>query len=258
MISVIIPTYKAPETLDLCLESAIKGQTQKNQIIVVVDGFYDLNKDVLEKYQDHIDILNLENNQGFCRANNLGVYNALFPSILLAQDDNVFPEKWDQTLLDNYSPGSVLTPNQIEPFPSMFKQFNIKDLGRDPKTFSINRFWEYENNIKEINKIKENGNTFPAFMSKWDYLSVGGLDESYPGAWVVDWEFFMKCEMKGLKMLRTYECNFYHFVSVGTESTPKEKSSKQEKEKLCHEFFYYKWGQWAKHNPETNSKILNF
>ena len=37
MISVIIPTYKEPEALDLCLTSAIEGQTQENQIIVVVD-----------------------------------------------------------------------------------------------------------------------------------------------------------------------------------------------------------------------------
>jgi glycosyltransferase involved in cell wall biosynthesis len=37
MISVIIPTYKSPDALDLCLESAIKGQNKENQIIVVVD-----------------------------------------------------------------------------------------------------------------------------------------------------------------------------------------------------------------------------
>ena len=48
-ISVIIPTYKSPKLLDLCLQSAIEGQILNNQIIVVVDGFYDLNKDVLEK-----------------------------------------------------------------------------------------------------------------------------------------------------------------------------------------------------------------
>ena len=50
MISVIIPTYKAPEALDLCLKSAINSQQNKNQIIVVVDGFYDLNKEILEKW----------------------------------------------------------------------------------------------------------------------------------------------------------------------------------------------------------------
>ena len=31
MISVIIPTYKSPEMLDLCLKSAIQGQTKQNK-----------------------------------------------------------------------------------------------------------------------------------------------------------------------------------------------------------------------------------
>ena len=60
MISVIIPTYKSPEALDLCLKSIIEGQINKNQIIVVVDGFYEINKEILEKYSKSINILNLE------------------------------------------------------------------------------------------------------------------------------------------------------------------------------------------------------
>ena len=58
MISVIIPTYKEPEALDLCLKSCIEGQTRKNEIIVVVDGFYDINAEVLDKYKEHISVLN--------------------------------------------------------------------------------------------------------------------------------------------------------------------------------------------------------
>ena len=140
----------------------------------------------------------------------------------------------------------------------MFKQFRIKDLGRDPKTFDLDAFWEYEESIIEENKVEPNGSTLPIFMNKWDYMKVGGWDESYPGAWVVDWEFFLKCEIAGLQMLRTFECHFYHFVSLGTEATYEEKLAKQNKEKACHEYFKYKWGEWAKHNPENNSKMLDF
>ena len=50
MISVIIPTFNNPEVLDLCLESLVTGQQSKNQIIVVVDGDYEISKSVLEKY----------------------------------------------------------------------------------------------------------------------------------------------------------------------------------------------------------------
>ena len=92
MISVIIPTYKSPDMLDLCLRSAIKGQQNKNQIIVVVDGFYDINKEILEKWSENIDVLNLEQNVGLCRGTNLGVYNAKYNKILIVNDDNVFPK----------------------------------------------------------------------------------------------------------------------------------------------------------------------
>jgi len=255
MISVIIPTYKEPEVLDVCLNSVIAGQRLNNQIIVVVDGFYEINKEILNKYKDSIEILVLEENAGLCRATNLGVYNAKFDKILIVNDDNVFPEAWDQVLLEQYKSGSVLTPNQIEPTPSMFRQFHIKGLGRDPKTFNINDFWKYNFEVAE-DKIEESGSTLPIFMSKTDYLRVGGWDESYPGAWVVDWDFFLKCELSGMKMLRTYACHFYHFVSVGTESTLEEKQSKSIKEQACHEYFRYKWGQYAKHNPLNNSKLL--
>ena len=86
-------------------------------------------------------------------------------------------------------------------------------------------------------------------------MRVGEWDESYPGPWVVDWEFFMKCEMSGMKMMRTYNCHFYHFVSVGTKSLDKIQESRI-REAECHEYFNYKWGQYAKHNPVNNSKLL--
>ena len=255
MISVLIPTYREPEVLDICLRSAIEGQYHNNQIIVVVDGFYEINKDVLDKYKDNIQILDLGENAGLCRATNLGVYNAEFDKILIVNDDNVFPKYWDVGLLGAYVDNAVISPNQIEPTPSMFKQFWIKDLGRDPKTFDLTSFWNYES-ILPKKSSEETGSTLPIFMSKTDYMRVGGWDESYPGAWVVDWDFFLKCELSGMKMIRTYSCYFYHFVSVGTESTPTEKQVKQQKEQACHEYFNYKWGQPAQHNPINNSKLL--
>jgi glycosyltransferase involved in cell wall biosynthesis len=257
MISVIIPTYKTPETLDLCLKSAIEGQKNKNQIIVVVDGFYNINKDVLKKWSKDIDILNLEENVGTCRATNLGVFNAQYDKVLIVNDDNVFPQNWDLKLEKIYQPNSCISPNQIEPYPSMFSQFVIKDLGRDSENFNLEQYWEYENNLSE-EKIEENGSTFPIFMNKFDFLRIGGFAEDYPSpsGFVADWEFFLKCEMNGMKMLRTYNCNFYHFVSVSAKSPDQIEQSKQY-ELACHEYFKYKWGQYAKHNPKNNSKLLN-
>ena len=139
-ISVIIPTYKEPEVLDVCLNSAIENQKGINQIIVVVDGFYDLNREVLEKYSKDVDVLDLGSNMGLQKATNLGVYNAQYDKILIVNDDNVFPKDWDRRLLEVWEEDAIIAPNQIEPIPSMFHQFNIKDLGRDPLTFDLQAF----------------------------------------------------------------------------------------------------------------------
>ena len=77
------------------------------------------------------------------------------------------------------------------------------------------------------------------------------------GAWVVDWDFFLKCELSGMDMVRAYNCHFYHFVSVGTEATSQEKENKAIRERECHEYFKYKWGTYAQHDPISNSKLIN-
>lgn len=252
MISVVIPSFRNPEVLDLCLKSLVEGQQNKNQIIIVIDGDYEISKDVLEKHAESVDILALEQNVGTCRATNLGVFNATYDQILIINDDNVAPKDWDVKLEKKYQPGFVFAPNQIEPYPSIFPQFDIKDLGRDPKTFNLNAFWEYET-LTSTDKVEFNGSTFPIFIDKFDFLKVGGFGEDYPSpsGFVADCEFFMKCQMNGLQMVRTYNCHFYHFVSVSTKTPEKIEQSRQY-EANCHQYFRYKWGEYMKRDNNNN------
>jgi glycosyltransferase involved in cell wall biosynthesis len=136
MFSVIIPTYKEPEYLDLCLKSAFEGQVNNNEIIVVVDGFLELNQPILDKYPDVV-VLDLGTNQGLSVATNWGVYNSTHDYILVVNDDNVFPRNWDYKLTQFKQQGIVISANQIEPNPSMFPQFIIKDLGKSPEEFDL-------------------------------------------------------------------------------------------------------------------------
>ena len=236
--------------LDLCLRSCIEGQLNKNQIIVVVDGYYDINKEVLEKHAESIEILNLEQNVGLCRGTNLGVYNAKYDKILIVNDDNVFPYHWDLALEQIYQPNTCISPNQIEPNPSMFRQFNIRNLGTDPKTFDLKAFWRWEMEVYDDIQ-DETGSTLPIFMSKTDYLKVGGWDENYEQGMVADWDFFLKCQLSGMKMIRTYNCHFYHFASVSVNG-----EKRQQAEIQGHEYAKYKWGSYIQHNPSNNLKFL--
>ncbi len=83
MISLIIPTYRNPEYLDICLKSAIENQINKNEIIVAVDGFIEESHHILSKYQDNIQILDLGENQGMQTALNLAVINATNECIVI-------------------------------------------------------------------------------------------------------------------------------------------------------------------------------
>ena len=251
MISVIIPTYKNPEMLDLCLKSAIEGQNKDNQIIVVVDGHYDINEHVLNKWCYTIEVLNLETNVGLCKATNLGVYNAKYDNILIVNDDNIFPKNWDMKLNHwKLQDNQMIVPNQIEPAPSIFPQFHIKDFGSDIQSFNLDKFTSYENTISE-DKMDISGSTLPIYMKKKDFIRIGGWDENYELGMVADWDFFLKCNLSGIGSSRIYNCHFYHFASASTNGV-----KRQQAEQAGHEYAKYKWGSYIKHNPENNIKYI--
>lgn len=256
MISVVMPTLNTPDALDLCLTSAIEGQNNLNEIIVVVDGDFDSNQKVLLKHANNIKPLILPKNVGTCAATNMGVYESSYNNILIVNDDNVFPLGWDNILNSLDIKNSVFAPNHIEPYNSIFPQFHIHDLGRNPDQFVLQKFWDYEQRVRK-DIIENSGSTFPIYISKLNYLKIGGFDRDYPSpsGFVADWEFFMKCEMNGMQMMRTYQCLFYHFVSVTAKSPEKVLKSK-EYERQCHMYFAHKWGCPAQHNPENNSKLI--
>ena len=93
-------------------------------------------------------------------------------------------------------------------------------------------------------------------MSKTSYLKVGGWDESYKLGVVADWDFFLKCQLAGIEMKRSYKCHFYHFVSLSTNITPEQKANRRQKEINGHNYAKYKWGDYIKHDPKTNIKYI--
>ena len=94
------------------------------------------------------------------------IYNATHEYILVVNDDNVFPKDWDSRLEIFCQQGVVVSPNQIEPNPSMFHQFIIKDLGKTPEDFNLEAYWEFEQD--QYKQAELNGSTLPFLMNKYD------------------------------------------------------------------------------------------
>jgi len=136
----------------------------------------------------------------------------------------------------------------------MFKQFIKYDFGKSLNEFNLSHFQNEEVKFRK-QQIDNTGSTLPFLISKINFLKIGGWDETYPSGHVVDWEFFLKCNLCGLNLKRNYNLNFYHFVSIGTKS-PEQIENTKMNEKAGFEYFLYKWGSYPRHNPFTNLKTL--
>jgi len=247
-LTVIIPTYRNPKYLDLCLKSATENMVQEDtKITVVVDGYPDESKDVIWKYKG-IQSLILPHNTGMGNAINMGVWNADTPYVFIVNDDNVFPYEWDKrlSLLNKRIGHNIITIDQIEPSPSIF-EFIVKDLGRSTDDFDYKAFLEFEPTVArdtgdEAWYIERGGKIFPFIISKHHYMKVGGFDTFYQSPFWIDVDFWLKLEMAGLSgFVKTQLCHLYHFGSKATKAGS-EGDKFREGERAAAQQFMYKWG----------------
>lgn len=240
MLTLLIPTYRNPSYLDLCLKSAIENQENKNQILVVVDGYYSESEEILKKYSGRIDVLKFDENRGMQTALNYGVMNAYNDKICIINDDNVLSRNWDTVIENEFKYGSTLIINQIEHTgPSIFN-FEIKNFGKTPQVFDYEGFLNYEELIRKP-EFTLDGGIFPFVISKKDYMGVGGFDTLYESPFICDWDFFLKLDLMGVGTYKTQNLYFYHFGSTSTKNG-KEGDKFRQTEGPAAELFKYKWG----------------
>jgi len=251
MISVIIPSYRNPKYLDLCLSSIVNGQKNQNEIIVILDGYVEESKDVVGKYKN-ISVLPLEENVGMQAAINFGVWNATSEKIFVVNDDNVFPPEWDVKLEPLYDSNVILTVNQIEPTgPGMFN-FPVVDCGKTVETFDMDKFAQSDKQLS-TNKLTPDGNIFPFLINKRWFMAVGGFDTYYNSPNLCDWDFFAKLELiPTIKYARTHDLHLYHFGSVSTKKNA-EAPLFREREQYAISQYEYKWNE-PPYNGLNNTK----
>lgn len=238
MISVVIPSYRNPKCLDICLHSALEHQSKNNEIIVVLDGFVEESQHIIEKYDGRVSFIPFESNSGMQHALNVGVYQSSNEWILIVNDDNVFPKDWDTILEQDKMDKRVITPNQIERTPSIFG-FVTKDFG-GVDNFDFESYTNEEPAYRD-SSLSTDGEIFPFFMQKKYYMACGGFDTIYDSPFICDWDFFLKLELIGTSFVRSRKLNFYHFGSMATKNGS-ERDRFVQSERDAMESFNFKWG----------------
>lgn len=267
-VTLIIPTYRNPKYLDLCLKSAVENRDDDhNHIMVIVDGYLEENREVIDRYSlMGVLFLEFEENQGMQYALNAGVAQVSTKYVFVINDDNVMPRHWDTRLMNviagqavRSDPGGrwyVMTVDQVEPTgPGMFK-FPVHDLGQTVETFQYNEWLDYEESIaveQEPLRMIQDGHIFPFVMEKKFYMALGGFDTFYNSPNVVDWDFFLKFELMQFEFPRTRRLRLYHFGSVSTKKNSESQQFK-EREQAAFDEFTWKWGV-RPYNGPNNTKI---
>lgn len=263
-ISLIIPTYRSPAYLDLCLRSAVEEKAlNTTEIIVIVDGFVEESRPIVDKYGDTISVLELPENKGMAYALNLGVMNASNEFVFVINDDNVLPSHYDCRLVhpdnQNLHEKLVVTVAQVEPNPSIFN-FMTHDFGRTAREFDYTGWMEYEKTVAD-NIHTDDGRIFPFVMSKKWYMTVGGFDTMYESPFWVDCDFWTRLELtRHISFARWHGMHLYHFGSASTKNRQDaEAEAFRRSEGPAAQLFQYKWG-WLPNIVEAaqtrnNSKL---
>ena len=272
-VTLIIPSYRNPKYLDLCLQSATENRDDpNNHIMVIIDGYFEESREILEKYSDVL-YLDLGENRGMQFALNAGVMQSQTKYVFIINDDNVMPKHWDTRLLeqveickknirglgkDGYIEQDkfVLTVDQFEPTgPGMFN-FPVRDLGQTVEEFEYVKWLYVEDENKDKAKppvIDFDGHIFPFVMEKKYYLACGGFDVFYNSPNVCDWDFFLKLELLGFVFPRTRALRLYHFGSVATKKNA-ESQKFRDREAQAFAEYDWKWGAQPYNGP-NNTKV---
>jgi glycosyltransferase involved in cell wall biosynthesis len=262
MITAVVPSYKNPKCLDICIKSFSDTTFFKDtsEIICIIDGFHEMYTDLIKQYAENKNIKFIINpqNHGMPFSINAGVYASETDWILVINDDNVFPMHWDKIISEHTKPDTVLSPNQIESTDSIFN-FVKYDFG-NIDNFRYSDFLAIEPTLRE-DELTPDGEIFPFVIHKKLFMAAGGFDLVYPSPFICDWDFFLKLELLNINFLRMRNLNFYHFGSIATKKSA-EAQAFNVSENIASQIFYHKWGfspsidrPSNSHKPKEISKI---
>lgn len=253
-ISVIIPTYKEPEHLELCIQSALDNASNgDNEIIVYVDGTGDLegNQRVIETFRERVVFLIAKENKGMCVGMNTAVMFAHNRPCLVVNDDHVFPKNWDWELEKHIEPRRILVPNTIERAPSCLWGIETQNFGAFPREFRMQDFLK-ESIKPELEKdISQDVWRLPFLVDKFEYMALGGWDPNCTHGLYADVEFFVKAKILGIEALYLPNIRFYHFASVAVNNESLAKEGKDSRDLGGAKAAYYLDQKWGGFSPRV-------
>ena len=237
---VIIPVYKSPEWVKLCVYALFKNTTESvlNKVYLVndCDDPYTTNclNNLKEKYGNKIELLQNKQNLGFIKTTNRGLKESKADYALLLNTDCLVSKNAIEKMIDNIkedpSIGLVcpISSNAANLTFDMFEGFNYS---------MMNNLFESKFKGMMFDACTVVGNCLLITRDCLD--KVGYLDEAYGMGYGEETDYQFKAMSKGFKAKVCIDTYVFHKSEVSF-GTSKEKQDRLNKNR---ELFFSRWGE---------------
>lgn len=227
LVSFIILNWNGKDRLKKCLASIKKVKYPKIEIIVVNNGSTDNSKDFLNKYYPDITVVELKKNVGYPKGKNIGVSRAKGNYILSLDNDTEVTPNFLSPLIKDLESDSTIGIVQPQIRSMIHKDsldFVIAFLTFTGFLYYFGYMKKYHNKkyLKPVLGYSIKGACF--LISKKDYVSLGGLDESFI-SYVEETDLCHRMWLYGKKVLYEPKSVIYHFGGSDTQRMEQRKDS---------------------------------
>jgi hypothetical protein len=217
-VAVIIVNWKKYDITSICIES-ILNSTNSNFKIILVDNESDNKKVKNFKYRDEIKIIQNKKNEGFSKANNIGIDYALknnYDYTILINNDTIVEKNLIEVLLKTAQAKNF---SVVQP---LILNYNGKEIwnagGR------INYFFGNFITLKKLGNSLNSSHELTEWLTGCCCLfktkifkEIGKLDESF-FAYYEDVDFSLRLKKHGYKIGFTSKTHIYHYESFSSIS----------------------------------------
>lgn len=248
---VIIPVYKSPEWVSLCVYSIFKNTKDEylNKVYLVNDCKDELTtnclKNIEKKYGKKIVLIQNEKNLGFVGTTNKGMQESKADYVLLLNTDCILSngaiEKMINNIKEDESIGMVcpISSNAANLTLEMFPGFSFN---------AMNDLLERKFKGKLFDACTVVGNCL--LITKKCIKDTGYLDTAYGLGYGEETDYQFKAMSKGYKAKVCIDTYVYH-KSEASFGTSKEKSERLEKNR---NLFFSRWGEEYKREMDKYEK----
>ena len=217
-VAIIVVNWKKYDITSSCIES-ILNSTNSNFKIILVDNESDNKKVKNFKYRNEIEIIQNKKNEGFSKANNIGIDYALknnFDYTILINNDTIVEKNLIEVLLKTAQAKNF---SVVQPLILKYNSKVIWNAGGRINYFFGNFITRKKvgNSLNSSHELTEWLTGCCCLFKTKIFKEIGKLDESF-FAYYEDVDFSLRLKKHGYKIGFTSKTHIYHYESFSSIS----------------------------------------